>query len=62
MLNDIPAVYALTAVIQGVTDVGNQIMEQDGVMMRLMKLAQSSNYEAQVSACGYADVGCVNIT
>lgn len=48
--DDIPAAFSLTAITQGIAEVGNTIMEAPGVMMRLMKMAQSTVLEAQCAA------------
>ncbi len=45
---NIPVVYALTAVTQGIPSLGNEIMEQGTTMERLLQMAQSSSLDAKV--------------
>jgi len=47
---NVPVVYMLTAVIQGVIDLANEILDAPNVMSSIMKMAASDNREAQCAA------------
>lgn len=49
-MGNIPPVYAMTTIIQAVPEVGNQVLEKEGVMDKLMVMAQSENRDAQCAA------------
>ena len=47
---NIPTVYTLTAIIQGVIELANQILDAEGIMGYILRMATSASLDCQCAA------------